>query len=177
MYAARSMHSTKYVFLQTNFLLNNIIRIISMFNLDERLQNDTVFIGQLPLCKVLLMNDSNYPWLILVPARNDMFEIYHLSSAEQMMLIEESSYVSQYLSDNFEADSMNVAALGNVVPQLHVHHVVRFETDIAWPGPVWGAHPTKAYPQDELKKRVEQLQLMLSEKLVDKKEVDSNEFY
>ena len=148
-----------------------------MFNLDERLQKDTVVIGQLPLCRVLLMNDTNYPWLILVPARNDVFEIYHLSADEQKMLIEESSYVSQYLSDTFEADSMNVAALGNVVPQLHVHHVVRFKSDIAWPGPIWGAHSVQPYTTEALKKRVEQLQLMLSEKLVDKKNVDSDEFY
>lgn len=148
-----------------------------MLNLDNRLQQDTVLIGQLPLCQVLLMKDANYPWLILVPARNDVFEIYHLSDDEQKMLISESSYVSQRLSDTFEADSMNVAALGNVVPQLHIHHVVRHKEDVAWPGPVWGAHPAKAYTDEALQQRVEQLQLLFSEKLVDEKTASGDEFY
>ncbi|UTW46897.1 HIT domain-containing protein [Bacterioplanoides sp. SCSIO 12839] len=128
-----------------------------MFALDERLQADTILVGRLPLCQVLLMNDSRYPWVILVPARTNVFEYYHLSNDDRQQMMKESIFVAEKLADHFSAKSMNVAALGNVVPQLHVHHVVRNEDDPAWPGPVWGHSPAVAYTSDELEKQVHDL--------------------
>ena len=128
-----------------------------MFTLDERLQADTILVGRLPLCQVLLMNDSRYPWIILVPARVDTFEYYHLSMEDQQQMMKESVWLAEKMADHFSAKSMNVAALGNVVPQLHVHHVVRNEDDPAWPGPVWGHSPVIPYTSDELEKQVHEL--------------------
>ena len=132
-----------------------------MFRLDERLQGDTVFVGRLPLCQVLLMNDSRYVWLILVPARNDVFEYYHLLAQERAQLMEESTWVAEKLADHFAAKSMNIAALGNVVPQLHVHHVVRCVDDPAWPGPVWGHSQAVKYSAEQLEARVMEIKTLL----------------
>ena len=91
------------------------------------------------------MNDANYPWFILVPDRDDISEIYQLSEADQQQLLNESSMLSRIIDQLFSADKINIAALGNIVPQLHIHHIVRYTTDVAWPGPVWGRHPAAAY--------------------------------
>ncbi|OMH33633.1 HIT domain-containing protein [Motiliproteus sp. MSK22-1] len=120
------------------------------YSLDPQLERDTLKLGSFPLCDLLLMNDANYPWFILVPRRADVSEIYHLTDADQLELIKESSTLSLNLVDIFSADKMNVAALGNVVHQLHLHHVVRFKQDAAWPSPVWGKIPSRAYTDDEL---------------------------
>lgn len=133
-----------------------------MFRLDPRLQSDTTLIGRLPLSQVLLMNDSRYPWLILVPARNDVFEVYHLSEEDRMQLAKESSWVLENMADHFSAKSMNVAALGNVVAQLHVHHIARFADDPAWPGPVWGHSPAVPYTPEQLEKQVHELKTLLA---------------
>lgn len=138
-----------------------------MYSLDKQLEQDTELLGQFPLCDVLLMKDANYPWVILVPRRGAIRELFHLSQKDRHQMSDESSYVSQRLSDFFEADSMNVGALGNVVPQLHVHHVVRNKEDIAWPKPVWGAHPAKEYDAKELEERVDQLKRLFSDKFVE----------
>ncbi len=138
-----------------------------MFTLDSRLQQDTVFIGRLPLCQVLLMNDSRYPWVILVPARVDAREYYHLSIADQTQLMRESAWVAEKMADLYSAKSMNVAELGNVVPQLHVHHVARKENDPAWPGPVWGHSPAVPYTDAELEKRVHELKGLFSSHFVE----------
>lgn len=119
--------------------------------LHPQLQKDCIVLGQLDLCAVLLMPDANYPWLILVPQRENISEIYQLSDAEQQQLMRESSKVSRLLSELFQADKINVAALGNMVPQLHVHHVARFRTDAAWPAPIWGAVSAKKYDAKALK--------------------------
>ena len=137
-----------------------------MFQLDPRLQSDTTFIGRLPLSQVLLMNDSRYPWVILVPARNDVFEIYHLSEADRIQLAKESSWVLEKMADQYAAKSMNVAALGNVVAQLHVHHIARFKDDQAWPGPVWGHSPAVPYSPDALEKRVHELKSLFESHFV-----------
>lgn len=137
-----------------------------MFTLDERLQKDTVFIGRLPLSQVLLMNDSRYVWLILVPARNDVFEIYHLDSADQMQLAKESSWVLEKLADRYSPDSMNIGALGNIVKQLHVHHLVRFKNDFAWPGPVWGNGAPVPYTSAQLEERIHELKDLLASQFV-----------
>lgn len=129
-----------------------------MFELDYRLQNDCVAIGSLMLNRILLMKDANYPWLILVPQRQGISEIYQLDVDDQEQLIWESTFIAERLMATFAGDKMNIAALGNVVPQLHIHHVLRKKTDPAWPNPVWGAVPAKAYHPGALKQRVEQLQ-------------------
>ncbi|WP_320823955.1 HIT family protein [Reinekea sp.] len=128
-----------------------------MFELDYRLKNDCVCIGSLPLCTLLLMKDANYPWLILVPQRSDVSEIYQLDADDQEQLIWESSFIAERLMAEFDGDKINIAALGNVVPQLHIHHVVRMRSDAAWPKPVWGAVPAQAYGAGELEQRVAQL--------------------
>lgn len=124
------------------------------FELDHRLQSDCVNIGTLPLCRILLMKDANYPWLILVPQRADIREIYQLDLDDQEQLAWESAFVAKRIMKVFSGDKMNIAALGNVVPQLHIHHIVRHDTDLAWPNPVWGAHPTMGYTKDALDQRI-----------------------
>ena len=137
-----------------------------MFHLDERLQSDTTFIGRLPLCQVLLMNDSRYPWVILVPARIDAKEIYHLSEDDRIQLMKESSWVLEKMADHFSAKSMNVASLGNVVAQLHIHHIARYADDPAWPGPVWGHSPAVPYTSEELEARAHELKNLLGDQFV-----------
>ena len=119
-------------------------------NFDPRLLNDCEVIGKFELCYVLLMRDANYPWLVLVPDRENMSEVFDLSQQDQQQLNHESNTLLAYLKKEFNADKMNVAALGNVVAQLHIHHIVRYKNDIAWPGPVWGAHPAKDYSVEDL---------------------------
>ena len=138
-----------------------------MFSLDPRLQKDTHTIASLPLCEVLLMNDRQYPWLILVPRRADTREIVELDAADQLQLQRESNAVSKLLLNKFGAAKLNIAALGNVVPQLHIHHVARTTDDPAWPAPVWGAVEPLAYTEQELAQRkkliVDGLQALQSE--------------
>ncbi len=120
------------------------------FELHPQLQQDTILLGHFPLCDLLLMNDASYPWFILVPRRSDVGEIFHLSEQDQNQLIKESSILSTGLNDTYTAEKMNVAALGNKVRQLHIHHVVRFSSDAAWPEPVWGKAPAKAYSTEQI---------------------------
>jgi diadenosine tetraphosphate (Ap4A) HIT family hydrolase len=107
------------------------------FALHSRLAADTIALGQWPLCRLLLMKDARFPWLILVPAKPDLREIHDLSLQERAVLIEEVARASTGMQQAFKADKMNVAALGNQVPQLHVHVIARFAGDAAWPNPVW----------------------------------------
>ena len=120
-----------------------------MFALDQRLQQDTLVIGDFPLCRLLLSNDSNYPWFILVPRINGISEVFQLDVADQQRLWQETTTLAQMLNEGFCADKMNIGALGNVVSQLHVHVIVRKRDDAAWPAPVWGKHPALPYT-DEL---------------------------
>ena len=115
------------------------------WQLHEKLAADTHALGDFPLCRLLLMNDANYPWFILVPRVAGAREIYLLDDADQQQLLTESSQLSAAIMAAFKGEKLNVAALGNVVPQLHVHHVVRYAGDPAWPAPVWGRHPAKPY--------------------------------
>lgn len=118
-----------------------------MFKLHTRLAEDTLAVGDFPLCRLLLMNDANYPWFILVPRRTGAREIFQLDRHDQQQLLWESSQLSQVLSKVFQADKLNIAALGNMVPQLHIHHIVRYENDRAWPKPVWGLFPATPYTE------------------------------
>ncbi|WP_137043163.1 HIT domain-containing protein [Pseudolabrys sp. FHR47] len=115
------------------------------FSLHPQLTADTVPIGDLPLCRVLLANDANYPWLILVPRRPNIVELIDLDPADRAVLTAEIDAVSRALKAITECEKLNVAALGNVVPQLHVHVIGRRHSDAAWPKPVWGAAPATAY--------------------------------
>ena len=99
---------------------------------------------------LLLMNDSNYPWFVLVPRVKDVQDIYQLDWQEQQQFLNESSLLCEVLMQLYKGKKMNVAALGNMCPQLHVHHIVRFEDDIAWPKPVWGEHKAKCYTDHKL---------------------------
>ena len=120
-----------------------------MFALDQRLQQDTLVIGDFPLCRLLLSNDSNYPWFILVPRINGIREVFQLDVADQQTLWQETTALAQLLSEGLVADKMNIGALGNVVSQLHVHVIVRKRDDAAWPAPVWGKQPARPYTQEQ----------------------------
>ena len=134
-----------------------------MSELHPQLEKDCVVLGQFLLSKLLLMRDANYPWLILVPDRDSVTEIFQLDEADQQQLQRESSCVAQLLVKEFNADKINIAALGNIVPQLHLHHIARFTEDAAWPAPVWGAHPAKAYSENELEKMIARVKQALAE--------------
>jgi len=131
------------------------------FALHPRLAADTFAAGDLPLCRVLLMNDAQYPWFILVPRRDDAREIYLLDEADHLQLWRESALLSRAMMQAFAGHKLNVAALGNVVPQLHLHHIVRYPGDPAWPGPVWGRHPPRPYADAERAERIEALRAAL----------------
>ena len=135
----------------------------AVFALDPRLQQDTLPIGDFPLCRLLLSNDSNYPWFILVPRREAISEIFQLDDADQQQLWKETTELSQVLKDSFDADKLNVAALGNVVSQLHMHVIVRKREDAAWPAPVWGKHPAKPYDSEQVAAIRERLRLILTD--------------
>ena len=118
--------------------------------LHPQLRKDCFVIGSFELCLLLLINDRQYPWFILVPQRENISEIHRLSTDEQQQLTVESSMLATAIEQAFHADKINIAALGNMVPQLHIHHIARFKTDIAWPKPVWGLFPAQAYSNEEL---------------------------
>lgn len=121
-----------------------------VFALDQRLQQDTLVIGDFPLCRLLLSNDANYPWFILVPRIKDISEVFQLDVANQHALWQETTALAQWLNEGFGADKMNIGALGNVVSQLHVHVIVRKRDDAAWPAPVWGKHPARPYTEEQV---------------------------
>ena len=134
-----------------------------MFILHPQLQQDCEQLGRFELCHVLLMRDANYPWCILVPARTDITEIYQLEFADQQQLLRESSYLARTMMTLFNADKMNIAALGNVVPQLHIHHIARHRDDAAWPAPVWGKVAAGVYTPESLAQTVVQLREALKD--------------
>ena len=115
------------------------------FSLHPQLAQDTTLVGDLPLSRVLLMNDANYPWLILVPRLPSVTEIIDLEANAQIQLTGEIAKAAEALKALTACDKLNVAALGNMVAQLHVHVIARRRTDAAWPKPVWGAAPATAY--------------------------------
>ncbi len=118
----------------------------STWSLHTQLKQDTIDIGDLPLCRVLVIKDANYPWLLLVPRRDKAVEIIDLAEVEQAQLMTEISRVARALKDITKCDKLNIAALGNAVAQLHVHVIARRAVDAAWPRPVWGA--VQALPHD-----------------------------
>ena len=133
------------------------------FKLHPQLEKDCISLGKFELCQLLLMNDSQFPWFILVPQRADITEIYQLTAPEQVTLIQESSYLAENLTAIFQADKLNIAAIGNIVSQLHLHHVVRYRNDKGWAAPIWGkfaAVPYSAQQLEALKQKLIPLKLL-----------------
>lgn len=123
---------------------------VPAWSLNPQLEKDTINIGDLPLSRVLVIKDANYPWLLLVPRRANTVEIIDLSEVEQAQLMTEINRVARALKDITKPDKLNIAALGNVVPQLHVHIIARRSSDAAWPRPVWGVVPPLAHDPQEV---------------------------
>ena len=115
------------------------------FELHPDLQRDGILMGQFPLCLVILINDQTYPWFVLVPRRTDVRDTIDLSADDHAVMWAESREFSRGIKQVWGGDKLNVAALGNVTPQLHLHHIIRYRTDAAWPAPIWGRHPLNPY--------------------------------
>lgn len=128
--------------------------MMSKFTLHPQLENDTIFIKSLELSEILLMNDSRYPWFILVPRIENAVDITDLSENESLAFITEINRVSISIKKQFQPERLNIAMLGNVVPQLHCHIIARFETDFAWSKPVWSNGDTVPYTKAEKEKMV-----------------------
>ena len=127
------------------------------WTLHPQLDNDTAPVGDLPLCRLLLIKDAHYPWLVLVPRRPETVEIIDLDEATQSQLMTEIASVSRALRGITRCDKLNVAALGNAVPQLHVHIIARRRTDAAWPRPVWGVMPPRPYDPRDMQNLIDAL--------------------
>ncbi len=133
------------------------------FELDERLQNDSHFVGKLTLSQVRLIDDSQFIWCVLIPEINKATEIIDLNDSQQNQMWLESALLSRALKAGFAPDKLNVAAIGNVVSQLHVHHICRFKTDVAWPAPVWGRQAMVNYQENERLILIEKIHDLLKE--------------
>ena len=131
------------------------------FKLDLQLEQDTVLVADWHLCEERLMNDSRYPWVILIPKVPDIAEIHELAEEQQHLLLGESVRLSKALDQLFTPHKLNVAALGNMVRQLHIHHIVRFEDDASFPKPVWGLGEAVPYEDEALSDTVNGLQIAL----------------
>jgi diadenosine tetraphosphate (Ap4A) HIT family hydrolase len=127
------------------------------WHLHPQLAEDTHPVAHLALCELQLMDDTNHPWLILVPRVENAVELIDLSDLQQAELTREIAKASRALQTVFKPHKLNVAALGNLVPQLHVHVIARYEDDIAWPRPVWGMAAAQPYATEELVRRIEAL--------------------
>lgn len=132
-----------------------------MFKLHPILDHDTVEITRLKLCRVLLLRDKTYPWVVLVPERDGLRDLDDLSAEDRVQTALEIDQVSKAMKTAFAPYKMNVAALGNVVEQLHIHVIARFQEDLAWPAPVWGAHPAQDYDDTECAATVARLAALL----------------
>ena len=122
------------------------------FELHPDLKRDGIPMGTLPLCQVLLINDSHYPWFVLVPKRGNISDTIDLTPEDHVQLWTESREFSIAIMRAFDGEKLNVAALGNMTPQLHIHHIVRYKSDPAWPGPIWGKHALEPYTASEAQK-------------------------
>ncbi len=127
------------------------------FELHPQLAADTVTAASWPLCEVLLMDDATYPWLILVPRRRELRDFHDLAPDDMVMAGEEIARASRALVALFDPVKINVAALGNMVPQLHIHVVARYDSDPAWPGPIWGVVPPRPYSEAARAERLDAL--------------------
>lgn len=134
-----------------------------MVRLHPQLEKDCIIFGEFTLCTLLLLNDANYPWFILVPRRENVTELHQLSTIDQQQFLKESMFLSRCLDETFRPDKLNIAALGNIVPQLHIHHIARFTTDACWPKPVWGTITATPYQKEQLEDVKKRLLNWLSE--------------
>ena len=125
--------------------------------LDPRLEENTVYIKKMVLSHLLLMDESRFPWIILVPDRPGLIELYELNNKDRLHFLHESEKVSRFLLEEYKPDKLNIAALGNVVPQLHIHHIARFKNDALWPDPVWGKLSPQPYSAGKKEEVVERL--------------------
>jgi diadenosine tetraphosphate (Ap4A) HIT family hydrolase len=120
------------------------------FELHPQLAKDSIWLADWPLSQLRLINDTNYPWFILVPRRANIRDVIDLTEEEQAVLWQESAKLSQLLRIKYNPEKLNLAALGNMVPQLHLHHVARYSTDVAWPAPIWGKVAAKPYTEQQV---------------------------
>ena len=132
----------------------------NVFELAPEIERDSLWLADWPLCQLRVQNDANYPWFILVPRRVAMVEIIDLTEQDRAQLWRESAHLSVFLKTAFQAKKLNVAALGNMVPQLHLHHIARYEHDIAWPAPVWGKAPAQPYTETQWQQLKQKLALL-----------------
>jgi diadenosine tetraphosphate (Ap4A) HIT family hydrolase len=109
------------------------------FTLHLQLEKDTLPIGELSICRLLLMNNKQFPWLILVPKRVGLREVFDLSPEDYSLVMQEVRSIAEPFAHHTKADKINIAMLGNMVPQLHIHIIARFTSDAAWPNPVWNS--------------------------------------
>lgn len=134
---------------------------MNAWHLDPRLADDTHPVAALELCELRLMDDANYPWLVLVPRVPEAVELLELDAAQRHRLTDEIDLAGRALRALFRPHKLNVAALGNLVPQLHVHVIARYREDPAWPAPVWGRVAARPYPPEALVERIAALQAAL----------------
>lgn len=120
------------------------------FILNSRIENDSVLIKDLDLCQLRLIKDGDLDWFLLIPKKNDIFEIYELDESDQLLLLYEINHVSKLLVDTKTPDKLNVAAIGNIVPQLHIHIIARYKDDRAWPNPIWGTNSKKTFDESNI---------------------------
>lgn len=137
------------------------------FKLDARLNADSSFITELGISQVRLSHDSRYPWLILIPQIDGLSEIDDLSMEQQIDVLKASNLLSAVLRERHAPDKLNIACLGNIVKQLHIHHVARFEYDATWPGPVWGQGESLPYSQSDKESQVKSLREAINKKIKD----------
>lgn len=130
------------------------------FKLAAEFERDSLWLADWPLCQLRVQNDANYPWFILIPRRVSMVEIIDLTEQDREQLWRESAHLSVFLKAEFQAKKLNIAALGNMVPQLHLHHIARYEHDIAWPAPVWGKAPAQPYTETQWQQLKQKLALL-----------------
>ncbi|NDE91407.1 MAG: HIT domain-containing protein [Alphaproteobacteria bacterium] len=133
-----------------------------MYQLPEQLKKTTYVIAEFELSTLLLMNDKRFPWVMLVPRRKDVRDLIDLLPGEQAVLLDEINRVAVFVKRYFKAQNLNIAALGNVLPILHVHIIARFNTDAAWPNAVWGMGQAVPYSDDEAQKIIANMQKALS---------------
>lgn len=133
-------------------------KAIVRYELHPQLAADTHPVAAFDLCELRLMDDANYPWLVLVPRLPNVHELIDLDSTQRHALTDEIDRAARALRDAFQPHKLNVAALGNLVPQLHVHVIARFEHDPAWPSPVWGRGAARPYTPEMLVERIALLQ-------------------
>lgn len=131
------------------------------YQLHSRLKQDTFFIMDLALSQLLLMNDQRFPWLILVPKRSLIKELYELEQSDQNQLLLEITQISKLFQEKYAADKINIAALGNIVPQLHIHIIARLKQDPAWPSPVWGFEKPTPYSSSTAENLINDIKSLL----------------